>query len=344
MDSYSWIALVVLSAVTSLFLFVLFLVWRSLGARGAQMDALSARLEQIERNVRDESRLSSRELRDEVGEQLSRSSESVRRMLEQVHRGLGEMQSLATGVGDLKKVLASVRARGAWGEIQLGAILEQILAPEQYATNVAPRRGGERVEFALKLPGADSGEPVWLPIDSKFPLDAYARLVEAQDRGTPEAAEAASKQLEQAIRASAKMIRDKYVEPPFTTDFALLFLPVESLYAEILRRPGLVEALQNDFRVVLAGPSTLAALLNALQMGFRTLAIQKRTAEVWKVLGEAKSEFGKYSTILERIQKKVEELNQIVEEGHTRTRVINRKLRDVEEFGGDFRLRPPGID
>lgn len=344
MDSYSWIALVVLSAVTSLFLFVLFLVWRSLGARGAQMEALSSRLEQIERSVRDESRVTSRELRDEVGEQLSRSGESVRRMLEQVHRGLGEMQSLATGVGDLKKVLANVRARGAWGEVQLGAILEQMLAPEQYATNVATRRGGERVEFALKLPGADTGDPVWLPIDAKFPLDAYARLVEAQDRGTPEAAEAASKQLEQAVRASAKMIRDKYVEPPFTTDFALLFLPVESLYAEILRRPGLVESLQSDFRVVLAGPSTLAALVNALQMGFRTLAIQKRSAEVWKVLGEAKSEFAKYATVLERMQKKIEELNQILEEGHTRTRVINRKLRDVEEFGAEFRLRPPGVD
>lgn len=346
MESSSWLALVALSALTSLFLFVLFLVWRSLGARGAQMDALSARLEQIERNSRDDSRTSARELRQEIGEELSRGSESVRRMLEQVHRGLGEMQTLATGVGDLKKVLTSVRARGAWGEVQLGALLDDILSRDQYATNVPTRRGGERVEFALRLPGAgnEPNDAVWLPIDAKFPLEAYVRLVEAQDRGTPEAAETASKQLEQAVRSSAKMIRDKYIEPPFTTDFALLFVPVESLYAEILRRPGLVEGLQTDYRVVLAGPSTLAALLNALQLGFRTLAIQKRTSEVWKVLAEAKTEFNRYSTILERMQKKAEEMIGIIEDGHTRTRAINRKLRDVEEMSDEFRLRPPGVD
>lgn len=310
------------------------------------MDALSARLEQIERNSRDDSRTSARELRQEIGEELSRSSESVRRMLEQVHRGLGEMQTLATGVGDLKKVLTSVRARGAWGEVQLGALLDDVLSRDQYETNVPTRKGGERVEFALRLPGSgnEPNDAVWLPIDAKFPLEAYVRLVEAQDRGTPEAAETASKQLEQAVRASAKMIRDKYVEPPFTTDFALLFVPVESLYAEILRRPGLVEGLQTDYRVVLAGPSTLAALLNALQLGFRTLAIQKRTSEVWKVLAEAKTEFNRYATILERMQKKAEEMIGIIEDGHTRTRAINRKLRDVEEMTDDFRLRPPGID
>jgi DNA recombination protein RmuC len=298
------------------------------------------RLDTLERGVRDESRVTARELRAEVGERLDRNARSVQSMLEQVHRGLGEMQSLAGGVSDLKKVLANVRARGAWGEIQLGALLEQILSPEQYQRNVATRGTSERVEFAVKLPGEDD-QTVWLPIDSKFPLDSYQRLLDAFESGQTEQVDLMARQLEAAIKASARAIRDKYLEPPRTTDFAILFLPTESLYAEVLRRTALVDLLQREYRVTLAGPMTLAALLNSLQMGFRTLAIQKRSSEVWTVLGEAKTEFTRYAGSLDKVRKKLQEAGEALDDAQVRTRAIQRKLRDVEEGSAEFRLTAP---
>lgn len=308
------------------------------------LDPVTARIEALEKGVREESRVAARELRDEVGQRLDRSAASVRQMLEQVHRGLGEMQSLAGGVSDLRKVLTNVRTRGAWGEIQLGALLEQILSPDQFERNVATRGTAERVEFAVRLPG-ESGESVWLPIDSKFPVESYQRLLDAFESGQTDLVEIAARQLEAAIRLNARTIRDKYLEPPRTTDFAILFLPTESLYAEVLRRTALVELLQREYRVTLAGPMTLAALLNSLQMGFRTLAIQKRSSEVWTVLSEAKTEFQRYSGSLDKVRKKLQEAIDAIDESQTRTRVINRKLRDVEDGSGEFRLTsPPGAD
>jgi DNA recombination protein RmuC len=245
------------------------------------------------------------------------------------------MKSLATGVGDLKKVLSNVKTRGTWGEIQLGALLEQILSPEQYATNVATRPGSnERVEFAVKLPGRDDQgrNPVWLPIDAKFPQDDYQRLVEAQEQANPQMVEESSKQLENRIWAEAKAIHDKYIDPPHTTDFGILFLPTEGLYAEVLRRPGLADGLQRDLKIMVTGPTTLAALLNSLQMGFRTLAIERRSGEVWSLLGEVKNEFGKFGDVLEKTQKKLQEATNSIEDAGKRTRKIEKKLRQVEEL------------
>jgi DNA recombination protein RmuC len=245
------------------------------------------------------------------------------------------MRDLATGVGDLKRVLTNVKTRGTWGEIQLGLLLEEILTPEQYARNVATKAGSnERVEFALRLPGrADTdGQTVWLPIDAKFPKEDYERLLAAQERADPEAAEESGGRLEEQIRRFARDIRDKYISPPGTTDFAVLFVPVEGLYAEVVRRPGLVEALQRDCRVVVAGPTTLAALLNSLQMGFRTLAIQKRSSEVWKLLGAVKTEFGRFGETLEAVQKKLHQASDSLEDASRRTRLIERRLKDVEEL------------
>jgi DNA recombination protein RmuC len=248
-----------------------------------------------------------------------------------VQRGLGEMQSLAAGVGDLKKVLTNVKTRGTWGEVQLGALLEQMLAPEQYVANAAPRKdGGERVEYAVRLPGPADGEEVLLPIDAKFPVEDYQRLVEASERGDAVAVEAASKALEVRIRGCAKDIHDKYLCPPRTTDFGILFLPTEGLYAEIVRRPGLVELLQRDHKVSVAGPTTLSALLNSLQMGFRTLAIQKRSSEVWNVLGDVKAEFVKFGEVIEKVEKKLGEASSHLQTVHTRSRVLQRKLKDVQ--------------
>ncbi len=265
---------------------------------------------------------------------LGESFKQVSDRLEQVYRGLGEMQSLAAGVGDLKRVLTNVKNRGTWGEIQLGALLEQILAPEQYARNVATANANQRVEYAVKLPGRDgTGEPVWLPVDAKFPMEDYQRLVEAWERADAEAAEQASRQLELTLKACARNISEKYLAPPRTTDFGILFLPTESLYAEAMRRPGLAESLQREYRVALAGPSTLAALLNSLQMGFRTLAIQQRSSEVWEVLGAVKAEFSKYAGVLAKIKSKLTEAQNTVEKAETRTRVIQRKLRSVETLG-----------
>lgn len=262
---------------------------------------------------------------------LGESFKQVSDRLEQVYKGLGEMQTLAAGVGDLKRVLTNVKTRGTWGEVQLGALLEQMLAPDQYGQNVATSGTGERVEYAIKLPGRDSnGAPVWLPIDAKFPVEDYQRLVDASERGDVESVEKASRQLEATLKSCAKNLSDKYVAPPATTDFGILFLSTEGLYAEAMRRPGLAEFIQREYRIALAGPSTLAALLNSFQMGFRTLAIQQRSSEVWELLGAVKSEFGKYADVLAKVKKKLTEAQNTVEKAETRTRAINRKLRDVE--------------
>jgi DNA recombination protein RmuC len=267
-------------------------------------------------------------------QRLGESFKLVGERLEQVHRGLGEMQTLAAGVGDLKRVLTNVKTRGTWGEVQLGALLEQILTAEQYGANVATRPGsGERVEFAIRLPGrgvGDSDAPVWLPIDAKFPVEDYQKLLDAQDRADPIAAEEAGRALENRLKLEAKTIREKYVEPPATTDFAILYLPIEGLYAEALRRPGLTEALQRDQRVTLAGPTTLAAMLNSLQMGFRTLAIEKRSSEVWSILGAVKTEFGRFGEALAHTRKKLEEASNSIDKAETRSRVLTRKLKSVE--------------
>ncbi len=269
-------------------------------------------------------------LQESLERRLGESFRSVSERLEQVHRGLGEMKALAAGVGDLKKVLTNVRVRGTWGEVQLGLLLEQMLSPEQYGRNVATTGKSERVEFAIRLPGSEPGSFVWLPVDAKFPQEDYARLAEAAERADAEAVEACSRQIEVRIRQCARDIAVKYVAPPATTDFAIMYLPTEGLYAEVLRRPGLMESVQREWRVTIAGPTTLAAILNSLQMGFRTLAIQQRSSEVWDLLGEVKTEFEKYAEVLAKLRKKLQEADQTVEAGLTRTRVIQRKLRDVE--------------
>jgi len=264
-------------------------------------------------------------------QRLGESFKLVSERLEQVHRGLGEMQTLAAGVGDLKRVLTNVKTRGTWGEVQLSALLEQVLTAEQYGVNVATRPGsGDRVEFAIRLPGRDENTPVWLPIDAKFPIEDYQRLIDAQDRGEVAAVEEAARALEGRLKAEAKSIREKYIEPPYTTDFAILYLPIEGLYAEVLRRPGLAEVLQRDWRISIAGPTTLAAMLNSLQMGFRTLAIEQRSAEVWAVLGAVKSEFGKFGEALAHTRKKLEEASSSIGKAETRTRMLSRKLKEVE--------------
>ncbi|HVP31721.1 MAG TPA: DNA recombination protein RmuC [Myxococcota bacterium] len=286
-------------------------------------------------------------LQGTLEKRLAESFHQVSTRLEQVHKGLGEMQQLATGVGDLKRVLSNVKQRGTWGEVQLGHLLEQVLAPGQYEANVAVRPGsGERVEFAVRLPGRDGGEkPVWLPIDAKFPLEDYQRLVEAGERGDADAVDAAGRALELRIRDCAKEIQAKYVDPPHTTDFGILFLPTEGLYAEALRRPGLSDALQREQRVVIAGPTTLWALLSSLQMGFRTLQIEKRSSEVWKVLGAVKTEFGRFGGLLEGVQRKLQEATNKMDDVAKKTRTIGQRLRDVEALpAGESRLLLPGLD
>jgi DNA recombination protein RmuC len=274
-------------------------------------------------------------LQGTLEKRLGESFRLVSERLELVSRGLGEMQNLASGVGDLKRVLTNVKTRGSWGEVQLGALLDQILTPEQYAQNVATKNGAERVEYAVKLPGRGDtpDEVVWLPLDAKFPLEDYQRLIDAQERSDIAAVEAASRQLEATVKAAAATIAEKYLSPPQTTDFAIMFLPTEGLYAEVIRRAGLVDLLQQKSRVVVAGPTTLAALLNSLQMGFRTLAIQKRSSEVWAVLGGVKAEFEKYGAVLEKVQKKLREASDTIDQDVARrTRAIQRKLRDVEQL------------
>jgi len=273
-------------------------------------------------------------LHQTLEQRLGESFKLVSERLEQVHTGLGEMKSLAVGVGDLKKILSNVKTRGTWGEVQLGNLLEQTLTPEQFVRNFAPNEDSpERVEFAIKLPGRDTdGTPIWLPLDSKFPNEEYQRLVEAQERGEASAVEAASAALEQGIRMEARKISEKYICQPTTTDFAILFLPTESLFAEVLRRPGLSETLQRQYRVVVAGPTTLTALLTSLQMGFRTLAIEQRSGEVWKVLGAVKAEFGKFGDTLDKVQKKLTEASNTIETAQRRSRAVARKLRPAEEL------------
>lgn len=272
-------------------------------------------------------------LQTTLEKRLGDSFRQVSERLEQVYAGLGEMRTLAAGVGDLKKVLTNVKTRGTWGEIRLSHILEQILTPEQYAANVATKPGGsERVEFAIRLPGPDPAREgaVWLPIDAKFPQEDYQRLMDAQEAADKEAAERALKGLEQRVRLEARAIREKYIEPPHTTDFAILFLPVEGLYAEVLRVPGLCDLLQREHRIVVAGPTTLAALLNSLQMGFRTLAIERRSSEVWELLGVVKNEFAKFGETLARTRKKLQEAANTIDQAEVRTRAIERSLRRVE--------------
>jgi DNA recombination protein RmuC len=264
-------------------------------------------------------------------QRLGESFKLVSERLEQVHRGLGEMQALATGVGDLKRVLTNVKTRGSWGEVQLANLLEQLLTAEQYGCNVITHPGSnDRVEFAIRLPGKSEDAPVWLPIDAKFPMEDYQRLLEAQDHGDPQAVEEAARAIETRLKAEARSIREKYVSPPHTTDFAILYLPIEGLYAEALRRPGLADVLQREWRVSLAGPTTLAAMLNSLQMGFRTLAIEQRSAEVWAILGAVKTEFGKFGEALAHTKKKLDEASSSIGKAETRTRVLSRRLKAVE--------------
>jgi DNA recombination protein RmuC len=293
----------------------------------------AAKLEEMRRTVDEK-------LHATLEQRLGESFKLVSDRLEQVHRGLGEMQTLAAGVGDLKKVLTNVKTRGTWGEVQLEALLEQMLTPDQYAKNVATvPKSNERVEFAIRLPGRGDADgaaaPVWLPVDAKFPREDYERLIDAQERADVAAIEEAGRALEARVRAEARTIAEKYVAPPHTTDFALLFLPTEGLYAEILRRPGLTDLLQRDFRVTVAGPTTLTALLNSLQMGFRTLAIERRSSEVWQVLGAVKTEFGKFGDVLAKTKSQLETVTRSIEAAEVRTRAMNRKLRDVEALPGE---------
>lgn len=281
------------------------------------------------------------EMRKTVDEKLNATLEQrlgdsfrlVSERLEQVHKGLGEMQTLASGVGDLKKVLSNVKTRGIWGEIQLGNLLEQILTPEQYAKNVATvPLSNERVEFAIKLPGrSEVQEVVWLPIDAKFPQEDYQRLVEAQEKVDAVLAEECAKALENRIKSEAKDIATKYISVPYTTEFAILFLPIESLYAEVLRRIGLCEFLLREYKVVITGPTTLAALLNSLQMGFRTIAIEERSSEVWTVLGAVKAEFGKFGDLLDKTHKKLQEASNSIDTAARKSRTIERKLKNVQQ-------------
>ncbi len=264
---------------------------------------------------------------------LGESFKVVSDRLELVHKGLGEMQTLANGVGDLKKVLTNVKTRGTWGEIQLGFLLEQLLTPDQYEKNIVTKKSSrdsrDPVEFAIKLPGKD-GHPVYIPIDAKFPKEDYERLIQSQEEGNLVAVEEASKAIEIRIKLEAKKIKDKYIDPPFTTDFAILYLPTEGLYAEVLRRPGLCDQLQRDSRVTIAGPTTISAILNSLQMGFRTLAVEQRAGEVWNLLGTVKAEFGKFGDILEKTHLKLKQASDEIETAARKSRTIEKKLKDVQ--------------
>ncbi len=306
---------------------------RRLGEVRATLEAQLAQLQQSNATKLDEMRATVDEkLHQTLETRLAESFQHVAQRLEQVHKGLGEMQSLAAGVGDLKHLLTNVKTRGMFGEAQLASLLEQVFSPEQYAAQVATRPGSRNVvDFAIRLPGkGDDGAAVWLPIDAKFPNEDYERLLEAQRVADPVAADAAAKALEARVRLEAKSIAEKYLEPPHTTDFALLFLPTEGLYAEVLRRPGLVELLQREHRVTLAGPTTLLAMLNALQMGFRTLALEKRSSEVWQVLGAVKTEFGKFGDVLAKVKNQTQTVLNTLESAEVRSRAMGRALRQVE--------------
>ena len=303
---------------------------------GEVRDTLNQQLTQLQKT----NELKLDEMRKTVDEKLqstlqTRLGESFKQVadrLEQVHKGLGEMQTLAQGVGDLKHLLTNVKTRGIFGEAQLAALLEQVFAPEQYAVQIATIPGSKNVvDFAVKLPGkADDGTPLWLPIDAKFPNEDYERLLDAQQRADVLGSEVAAKALEQRIRLEAKSISEKYIAPPYTTDFAILFLPTEGLYAEVLRRGGLMESLQRDYRITLAGPTTLLAILNSLQMGFRTLALEKRSSEVWQVLGAVKTEFGKFGDVLTKIRTQTQTVLTTLDQAQTRSNVMSRALKNVE--------------
>ncbi len=295
-----------------------------------------AKLEQMRATVDEK-------LQATLEQRLGQSFKQVAERLELVHQGLGDMRNLARDVGALNRVLGNVKSRGIYGEVQLAGLLEQVLTPEQYASNVETVPGsGARVEFAIRLPGRQAGvdAPLWLPIDAKFPREDYERMLDAQERADAPAVEAAARALEARLKAEARSIREKYIAPPHTTDFAILFLPTESLYAEALRRPGLVEALQREHRISLAGPTTLLATLTSLQMGFRTLALEQRSTEVWQVLGAVKTEFGKFGEVLARTKKKLDEASQSIEQASVRTRAMGRTLRDVESLPGH---QPPVV-
>jgi DNA recombination protein RmuC len=302
---------------------------------GKQQDEL---VKATEKRLDDMRIMVEEKLQKTLNERIGQSFELVRTQLENVQKGLGEMKNLAEDVGGLKKVLGNVKTRGTFGEVQLGALLEQMLSPEQYTANVKTKKNAtEFVEFAIKLPGKDNGkDTVYLPIDAKFPKDVYEQYIDAYEEGDAGKIDATSKQLETTLKRMAKDIHDKYIEPPYTTDFAILFLPFENIYAEVIRRTALVECLQRDMKVVVTGPTTLGAILNSLQMGFRTLAIQKRTSEVWNVLGAVKNEFGKFGGMLEKVQKNLQSAgDQLEEVMGVRTRAIERKLRQVEALPAD---------
>jgi DNA recombination protein RmuC len=309
---------------------------------GELREAIDARL----REIREGNEKKLDQMRETVDEKLQNTLEKrigesfkqVSDQLEKVYRGLGEMQNLADGVGDLKRVLSSVKARGTFGEIQLGAILEQVLTPEQYDKNVATKQGSsERVEFAIKLPGPDDDPKacIWLPIDAKFPQEDYLRLVDAAEKGDSSGVQQATQAMARSAKSSARDIRDKYIDPPHTTDFAIMFMPTEGLYAEVLRQPGLCEQLQREHRVVVTGPTTLSAVLSSLRMGFRTLAIEKRSSEVWKVLSAVKTEFGKFGGVLDRLGKQLDTAKRTVDQTGVRTRAMERKLDSVEALPED---------
>lgn len=321
---------------------------RRLGEVRATLENQLAQLQQSNAAKLDEMRATVDEkLHKTLETRLSESFQHVAQRLEQVHKGLGEMQTLAAGVGDLKHLLTNVKTRGMFGEAQLASLLEQVFTPEQYATQVATRPGSRNVvDFAIRLPGKnEDGSPIWLPIDAKFPNEDYERLLDAQRVADPVAAEAAAKALEARVRLEAKSIAEKYLEPPHTTDFALLFLPTEGLYAEVLRRPGLVESLQRQHRVTLAGPTTLLAMLNALQMGFRTLALEKRSSEVWQVLGAVKTEFGKFGDVLAKVKTQTQTVLNSLESAEVRSRAMGRALKQVEALPADQLERMlPAVD
>jgi DNA recombination protein RmuC len=284
----------------------------------------AAKLEQMRQTVDEK-------LHATLEQRLSESFRQVSERLELVHKGLGEMQSLATGVGDLKRVLTNVKTRGTWGEVQLGALLEQMLVPDQYAANVATRPGSrERVEYAIRLPGREGQGQVWLPIDSKFPSEDYERLLAAQERADPAGVEEAGRALEARVKLEAKTIREKYLEPPATTDFAIMFVPTEGLYAEIVRRPGLAALVQGEHRITIAGPMNLSMIINSLQMGFRTLAVEQRASEVWLLLSAVKNEFGKFGEVLARTKAQLETVANSIDAAELRTRQMAKKLKKVE--------------
>lgn len=309
---------------------------------GAIQQQTSEKLESIRATVEEK-------LHDTLEKRLGNSFKLVNEQLEQVYRGLGEMQTIASGVGDLKKVLTNVKTRGIWGELQLANIIEQILTPDQYEKNVVVIPGASnRVEFAIKIPSEkQAGKFIWLPIDAKFPIESYYRLIQANDNSEPEIIAQCVKDLEQDIKLQAKMIADKYLQPPHTADFAIMFLPVEALYAEVLRKPGIIESLQRDYKIIITGPTTLSAILNSLQMGFRTMAIEQRSHEVWRTLSNVKSEFLKFANVLAKTKTKLDQASKEIEQVETRTRVMQRQLKHVEtnkEDGLQIEIAPSVID